>query len=249
MAAAALAVVNLALIVPLYFGPAVSATGAVSRAMSINVNWRNEDYGRTLELIRSERPDFVLLIEVTTGWADALRALASEYPYSHVDPRDDSGGIALFSRIPIKNLRVKDAAGKKFQPIIAELDLATGPLTLIGTHPVSPSSAMSFELRNRQLSDLARLAHEQQGAVMLLGDLNTTSWSPYFQDLLAESGLSDTRRGFGVLGSWPALWMPLRIPIDHCLISQPVAVANRRTGPNVGSDHRAVIVDFALLGK
>ena len=40
---------------------------------------------------------------------------------------------------------------------------------------------------------------------MLMGDMNCTSWSPYFQDMLTVSGLRDSRRGFGVEGSWPAL--------------------------------------------
>lgn len=249
LTAAALATVNLALIVPLYFGPAPSVSaGAITRAMSLNLNWQNREHERALELIRLERPDFLVLIEVTPPWADALRVLESEYPYSHCLPREDSSGIALYSRIPIRDLRVKDVGGVDLPTIIAELDVAGGPLTLIASHPASPTSPMNFGFRNRQLAGLARLARQQPGAVMLLGDLNTTSWSPYFQDLLSDSGLADSRRGFGVLGSWPALWRPLRIPIDHCLVSADVAVADRRIGPAVGSDHRAVLVDFVVLG-
>jgi endonuclease/exonuclease/phosphatase (EEP) superfamily protein YafD len=93
---------------------------------------------------------------------------------------------------------------------------------------------------------VGQLARQQTGAVIVLGDLNTTSWSPYFRDLLADSGLADTRRGFGVLGSWPDLPSPLRIPIDHCLVSDKVAVHDRRIGPPVGSDHRGVIVDLTV---
>ncbi len=93
--AAALATVNLVLIVPLYFGPAPNADGPVSRGMSLNVYFHNRDYERTLEMIRREDPDFVLLLEITPDWAEAMRALEATYPHGHLEPRKDSGGIAL----------------------------------------------------------------------------------------------------------------------------------------------------------
>ena len=106
--AAALATVNLVLIVPLYFGPAItSPIGPVSRGMSLNVYFHNRDYERTLEMIRREDPDFVLLLEVTPDWAEAMRALEATYPHGHLEPRKDSGGMALFSRVPIEDLEVR----------------------------------------------------------------------------------------------------------------------------------------------
>ena len=52
-AGAALAAVNLAAIVPLYWGPAPSANERpVMRAMSLNVHWRSRDYARTLQWLR-----------------------------------------------------------------------------------------------------------------------------------------------------------------------------------------------------
>ena len=40
--------------------------------MSLNVFWQNHDYGRTFAWLRSEKPDIVLLLEVTPDWAEAL---------------------------------------------------------------------------------------------------------------------------------------------------------------------------------
>jgi endonuclease/exonuclease/phosphatase (EEP) superfamily protein YafD len=244
---AALAAVNLALIVPLYFGPTNTSDRPVSRGMSLNVYFHNRDYERTLELIRREDPDFVLLLEVTPDWAEAMRALEATYPHGHLEPRKDSGGMALFSRVPIDDLEVRRLGDNGPSTILARLVLPSGTLTLVGAHTSSPKTPQNFLTRNQELLDLGRLASSRAGAVMLLGDMNCTSWSPYFQDLLAVSGLVDSRRGFGVEGSWPAVPLPLRIPIDHCLTTPDVAIKARRIGAAVGSDHRPLVVDFSIV--
>jgi endonuclease/exonuclease/phosphatase (EEP) superfamily protein YafD len=248
LTATVLALVNFAIIVPLYFGPAPPATSrTISRCMSQNVYFHNHDYQRTLDLVHSERPDVVLFLEVTPDWGEALRALEPEYPFWRVVARPDSSGMAFYSRHAIDQLIVTNLAQTGLPTIVVRLLLPSGPLTLFCAHPVSPRNASDFEIRNRQLEELGTLARSRAGAVMVLGDLNTTSWSPCFQDLLAESGLVDSRRGFGVDGTWPALPLPLRIPIDHCLVSPGVAVYGRRIASAVGSDHRGIIVDFAVV--
>jgi endonuclease/exonuclease/phosphatase (EEP) superfamily protein YafD len=244
--AAALCAVNLVLIVPLYFGPAIAGDRPVSRAMSLNVYFHNQDFERTLEVIRQEDPDFVLLLEVTPAWADAMGALNATYPHKHLQPRKDSGGMALFSRVPIEDLEVRWLGESGPSVILARLVLPSGTLTLIGAHTPSPKSPRNFTARNHGLTNLGELASSRAGAVMLLGDLNCTSWSPYFQDLLAVSGLLDSRRGFGVEASWPDLPLPMRIPIDHCLTTPDVSIKGRKIGANVGSDHRPLIVDFSI---
>ena len=78
---------------------------------------------------------------------------------------------------------------------------------------------------------------------LLLGDLNTTPWSPYFRKLLRAGELRDSARWKG----WNPTWNPgiswLQLPIDHCLVSDEIGVAERRVGPEIGSDHRGVVVD------
>jgi endonuclease/exonuclease/phosphatase (EEP) superfamily protein YafD len=102
-----------------------------------------------------------------------------------------------------------------------------------------------FEARNLQLSMVADWAAERAGPVVLVGDLNTTSWSPFFSDLLSASGLRDSRLGYGVEATWPWFPLPLRIPIDHCLVSSHFDVKARRVGRNVSSDHRPIVVELA----
>ena len=98
-----------------------------------------------------------------------------------------------------------------------------------------------------------------KGERLWLGDFNATSNSSGFQRALARSGLRDTRRGFGRQPSFDAaaqLPVPLLrdllsalectwIAIDQALVSDGLAVLERRVVDVPGSDHRAVIVRIA----
>ena len=79
-----------------------------------------------------------------------------------------------------------------------------------------------------------------------MGDYNATPWSRPFWRFVDRSGLCDSRAGFGVQASFPAMSAVLRIPIDHVLVSCSIGVRDRRIGRDVGSDHLPVIVDLVL---
>jgi endonuclease/exonuclease/phosphatase (EEP) superfamily protein YafD len=46
--------------------------------------------------------------------------------------------------------------------------------------------------------------------------------------------------------SWPTWGYVLRVPIDNCFVSNDVAVTGHHDGPNVGSDHRPLVVDISV---
>ena len=137
--------------------------------------------------------------------------------------------------------------GKAGVPTLtANLKIDGDSIHLLGTHTLPPVDIEYVTHRNHQAAALADYVAAQKSHVALLGDLNMTSWSPVFQDLIGQSGLRDTRRGFGVQPTWPPQIPYLLIPIDHALVSPNIEVLDRRTGPNLGSDHRAVILDISL---
>lgn len=241
---------NVSVVVPVYLKPDLKGTVSEQsyRAMLINVHSSNDRYDLVTELIRQSEPDLVVLEEVNTDWMQGVMGIEKDYPYSTSKLRDDNFGIALFSRIPLESSDVKYIGADGLPSIVATIHTQTSVLTLIGTHPLPPMSRAYADSRNEQMNSLARYAKkaQKQGPVMLLGDLNTTPWSFKFGDLIDQSGLHDSRRGFGVQTSWPSFFWPLRIPIDHCLHSGDIHIQNRRIGPDVGSDHLPVIVDFTV---
>jgi endonuclease/exonuclease/phosphatase (EEP) superfamily protein YafD len=63
----------------------------------------------------------------------------------------------------------------------------------------------------------------------------------------AASALRDLygRRAW-VAYSWPTWSSALRVPIDNCFVSGGVAVRSYEDGPDVGSDHRPLVVDLGV---
>ena len=99
--------------------------------------------------------------------------------------------------------------------------------------------------RDGQLRDAARHAADLGARTVLIGDFNASPWSPIYDNVLEISDMRDSRRGFGVQATWIARFPAfLRIPIDHAFVTPDVEVIDRRVGPYVGSDHRAVVLDL-----
>ncbi len=237
---------NLVEILPLYFGGSgPEPSGEHLRVMLLNINSANRRHKLVIASIRAGNPDVVLVMEVNQRWMEALSELSADYPHRISRPRPDNFGIAFFSRLEPENLEIQHIAST-VPSVVARLKTGTGLLTIFGTHSLPPINGRYARERNSQIGELARLARQIQGPVVLMGDLNTTSWSPFFADLVEDSGLRDSRRGFGIQASWPDGLFFLRIPIDHCLVSGDIAVMDRRVGPSIGSDHFPVTVDIAL---
>lgn len=220
----------------------VAAAGARLQLVSINVHTANQRSDLLLDFLRHADADVVLLMEVDDRWMDRLAPLAGEYPHRIANARDDNFGIALFSRTALTRASIVELGHAGVPSITAMVRFDGRDILLLGTHPLPPVTSQYAELRNDQLREIAAFVRRQTSPVIVIGDLNTTPWSPFFADLLADGRLRNTSEGRGLFASWPD-WMPLaRIPLDHCLVTEPIRVVDKRLGPEVGSDHLPVIV-------
>ncbi|TWT78060.1 Endonuclease/Exonuclease/phosphatase family protein [Posidoniimonas polymericola] len=242
--------VNLGLIAP-YAAPssAPAADGEPLRAMTLNVLTSNRRHDDVLRLIEQVDPDVLALIEVDRSWIDGLKPLFERYPTAHTLPRSDNFGVALFSRLPAQSIDTIVLADSEVPSIVAELDSPVGRVTVLATHPMPPIGAANARLRNNHLAAVAAWSQQQRGERLVMGDLNITPWSPYFRSLLADVRLLDSGVGQGLHATWfigeKRLGAHLiGIPIDHVLHTRGLRVIRREVGSDVGSDHRAVVVDF-----
>ena len=242
----ATAVLNASYVLPWYFGGMAVESDMTLKLLNVNVFRGNEQHDRLLKLIETEQPDIIFLQEVSPEWHNATRSLRRGYPFSYVQPREDAFGIALFSRLEFDSITHVDSPPLKFPTIVATLTVDGKPLTLINTHAMMPLGRFEFDARNEQLQSIAEIARQATGAVILAGDLNNSIWNRSYRELEDGTGLRNSRRGIGILPTWPT-FMPLAmIAIDHVLVSDDVGVVETRTGPRIGSDHLPLIVTIAL---
>lgn len=209
------------------------------RVMTANVNTNNDRYEEFVRMVKEQNPDHLLVLEVDQDWEKSLSSLRSSYPYGGSIARADNFGIALFSKHRLIDLSIEPLEPQLPDVVVADVQDARGSYRLIGLHTLPPVLPDLLFVRNAELGLSAKLARENSGPVIVLGDLNTTMWSQAYRKFLDASGLIDSRLGHGLLPTWP---FPLAVvPIDHVLVSKHWAVLDLDTVMIPGSDHRALV--------
>ncbi len=237
---------NASFVLPWYFGGAAIESDNTIKLLHVNVFSQNDQYDRLFDLVDAERPDVIFLQEVSKEWQDATLRLHENYPYNYVEAREGNFGIAMFSRVALDSVAHVDSPPLDYPTIVATMTVNDAALTLINTHPTVPVSRLQYEARNEQLRSIAALANQAAGPVILTGDLNASVWGRAYRNLEEITGLRNTRRGFGILPTWPTFLPFAMIPIDHALVSDSIGVVATRTGAHIGSDHLPLIVEFAV---
>ena len=223
------------------------------RVANCNLLWTNSSYEGLRPWIAREDPDVLVFEEVSPAWKQVLEGLSDSYPQQLFSPSAicwdaTTWGTAILSRLPFESTRLIPISDTSMRPLMeCVLRVGDTPLTLRGAHPMRPGTSWRIERRSLALDLLAGLDWSPRS--LLLGDLNTSTASPAFADLLAESALRDSRQGFGRQPSYVTIeyYPGLEIAIDHVLISDGLQVLERHTSPLPGSDHRMVVAELALV--
>lgn len=245
------AIVNLSMILPLYFVRTKDTFNSQlsNRVLLINVNTQFGSPSKVIKIIQDYDPDMVVLEEIDYKWFSQLRSPMVSYPYSEIQPQEDNFGIALYSKYPFTQSDIVYIGDAEVPSIIAEIETNNGRFTILATHPLPPTSKEYFLCRNDQFEKLPQYIRGATSPVMLVGDLNTSPWSYHFKNLLKQAGLKDSSQGRGVQPTWPSYSPILLIPIDHCLYSSGIEIIQKEVGPNVDSDHYPVIIDFVITAN
>jgi APA family basic amino acid/polyamine antiporter len=233
---------------------AAPESGAKSDAVtvsvaSLNLLAGNHKHDEVLDLIGNLDADLVVCLEVTPPWAETLQKLNRLYRFQEITPRDHAFGIAVLSRQPI--------AAREFQPLgldrpqlLIRVPLPDDRAWYLGaTHvdpPIRPQMALD---RDACLNEWSTELLAQGAPAVMMGDFNTTPWSPVFRKLLAQKKWWDSRGGFGNQPTWPSWLGGLGIPIDHALVGSGVRVLNRSTFAIPGSDHRGLLLELSIANN
>lgn len=243
LAALFLAGLNVLVISGVERAPTTAGTGSSRlRALIVNVQNGNREYDKVGRLIAETDPDLVGVIELTPAWANGLESALRSYRKRRLAPQEGAYGVGLYSRLPLTSGGIERFPTDGSPTVIAAVAVGARPVQIVLTHVHTPFAGGT---RERQLDALAAELRELQGRVVVCGDFNSVPWSEPIRDLGDAADLRSIQGRFGLAGTWPTNARLLRVPIDNCLVSEGIAVADRRVGPNVGSDHLPLIVDFA----
>jgi len=198
------------------------------RLVVSNVRALNEKHGPLIKFIQEKQPDIVVLEEINKNWLGALNALDSKFSHKEIYTREDNFGIAVYSQRPFVKTELIFLGLVKTPSVLVTLGVPGKMFSLLATHLLPPVSDQYFLYRNDQLDAIGAFLSNKKMPLILAGDLNLTMWSPYYVKFCKNVGFKNVRKGFGILPTWPAHFPMLMIPIDHCLVSQKILIANRR---------------------
>jgi endonuclease/exonuclease/phosphatase (EEP) superfamily protein YafD len=239
---------------------AACATQPLS-VVSFNLAWSNPRPDEAVEALRRLAPDLLAVSENTREWAPKLERLRADLPNRSSAPAELAANPTLYSRFPIVEAETlwpfaEEATSKSvvlrraavtYSYDVAHVLLDDGRrLAIVAIHAPGPESRRARELRDRYLAHLAATVAKLAGPVIVLGDFNTTPWSPAYRDLTAAAGLTSASGGH--IATWPVWFAPLRVPIDHVLVRGPVTVLEAERGPDIGSDHFPVLATLCIGG-
>ncbi|GAA0267501.1 endonuclease/exonuclease/phosphatase family protein [Alteraurantiacibacter aestuarii] len=215
--------------------------------LSLNVLQDNRDYGRTLELVRTEQPDVFLAMEVDAAWIDALTPLEVDYPYSRRIPLDNKYGMALYSRLPLSEVEHLELAGDDTPLIRARVEMGSGLRpTFFAVHPLPPRPGQDSGQRDAELVLLADLVRDSGRPTLVMGDFNDVPWSRVSETFQRVGEMVDPRIGRGFFASFDATNPAMRWPLDHLFHTEDFGVMRFETGQGVGSDHYPLIATLCL---
>ncbi len=224
--------------------PAPASEGQVYKAASFNIHTHNREFDKILEWVRRENPDIFVIVEATNAMEPLYEGLDEIYPQKK-ERRMGRGGLGamIFSRYPI--------IGEKFPwggvgTVPVRIELPEGPVTIIAMHPQAPVSQDAWGWRNGTLRDLARLCAEQKDPVILMGDMNCSPWSPFFEKFEKESGLRSPQVRWMPRRTWPAGLPFIWTAIDQFFVSERIVPVAEWVGPELGSDHYPIVMTFRV---
>jgi endonuclease/exonuclease/phosphatase family metal-dependent hydrolase len=152
----------------------------------------------------------------------------------------------LLTRLALRSSRVH-AHANLGGFLEAELELGGKPLHVVMVHPNRPGRGGKWERRDALFEHILADVRYRESSV-LMGDFNTTLYSPLYGRILAATGLADARAGRGRQPTFrtknpiPGLW----VDIDHVLVGAHLDVLACGTRAVEGSDHLYVETRLAL---
>ncbi len=215
-------------------------TQSTVRIFTSNVFQDNHDFEKFISEFKDNGPDLAILLETDQWWVDNLSVLKEDYPYHIEYPLDNYYGIALYSKLPTRNLEVKFLISDEIPSIHGEAQLRNGVwVKIFCLHPMPPSPTENEKSldRDAELLLVAKSIDKKDYPLIVMGDMNDVAWSHTTRMFQRISRLLDPRIGRGFYNTFHAKYPFMRWPLDHLFVSNDFQLVDLRVLKDVGSDH------------
>lgn len=262
----------ISLISPKVWTPPPPSSGQPLRVLTFNVLYDNPHYAEIAELIRSQQPDLVALQEVQpAAMRELVAQLEEEFPHYLLGTDNPYGTTALFSRLPIVDVRTLDLEVDR-PAVMMRITVGEQRLTVVSAHlrpfgwptiqylyqheslSAAIAAAQNFVVeQNRQAQILLELMQQSPDDAFILGcDCNTKLLQSTYALLHAQ--LRSPVHEIG-LSAWfhqpPMGYVDLNPQnVDYIFYTgalSPVAVYKLKA--NAGSDHNPLVSEFLFTAQ
>ncbi|UXM94470.1 hypothetical protein N5853_10190 [Bartonella sp. HY329] len=217
------------------------------KLIQTNLRYDNPHSQKLIDLLNSEKPDFVTYQEASGHWQKALSEFAQTNNYYTFKceraQRSTIGATGFLSIYPFVNTMPEAACPNDAGIATAMVDIgAKTPLKLSSLH-------LFWPWPHQQKSQIIALPLTKEPLQLIGGDFNATSWS-YAVKFIEDN--TATRHVNGIASSWLSYSLPdsirpiLGLPIDQILLSDEFKLNKVEQLPSIGSDHLPMKVEFSL---
>jgi endonuclease/exonuclease/phosphatase (EEP) superfamily protein YafD len=225
------------------------ADDATVTLMVANVLMSNSNYNPLIELIEKMDPDILLTLESDHKWGNALDKKLQEYPNRVKVPKDNTYGMHLYSKLPLRNEEVKYWLDKDIPSISCQVQLQSGAwIDLYGVHPKPPVPTEDANSRKRdaEIMIVANRISKKEHPVIVAGDFNDVAWSATTELFLKVSGTLDPRIGRGFYNTYHTGYFWMRWPLDHFFHSPHFKLIQLERLQDIGSDHFPIFITLSF---
>ena len=230
--------------------------GPSFKIMTFNINWGGPGAEVSARAILDSGADIVCLQETNPGWEAYLRPrLELGYPHALFRHGPGAGGMAVFSKWPVKEMaRATPPAGWFFGWLL-EADTPAGKVQILAVHlrpalsergGVSPGAYFATKrTRAEEVRCLHGLLAPGQPAI-ILGDFNDNDSSSAVQ-WLVKQGFTDALGEFDPKTDtwrWPTRLWTFTGRFDHVLYSRELGCCRAQVLKAGASDHLPVVAVF-----
>lgn len=217
------------------------------KVFQANVKMSNKDAEELKQLVKSQKPDILLLTEPNKWWHEQLSDLYTVYPYFISQPQENTYGMILFSRFPLLDSKINFMVNKEIPSIFTSVKLPNGQsFDLYCLHPEPPKPGTDTYERDAELLLVGKIIKKKGNPAIVVGDLNDVAWS-YTSELFQRySELLDPREGRGLFNTYNANIPLFRYPLDHFFYSEDFGLVQLQKLPDIGSDHFPIMMEVCM---